>query len=768
MKLSSHWTWSLALGAGMLCTQGAMAQTTTGTWTRVATEHQSFTISGAAKTVRYGAGTRWISKSVAGNAVCGNAFFGQDPAYGVLKACEVYTPPNSQQSSPDIPHPTYLTLWNHQQINLPNAIGLITNKTPAKKIRIAVIDGGSTPHPDIGWAKKPDGTPLAVDAVREWGCLTATDPTFCQRIPNNPVDDFPNSPKHGTHVMGIINGHNTRGQFGICPKDVCEVVSIKAQIGNASEVAQAIDLARQAYHADVINLSFNYGYRPDVGCRDSALEAVQVGSGTLLTIKEAVNRALAAGVSVVNSAGNHGTTIGSNGMPQNDVKNEFPAACPGVISAGASGRSGDIVQAYSNRGSQSLSASGAPLTINGRPVSSLTLIAPGGDVAENSLYGASVGCGVNTGTSTVGVYSASYIDSPAKACHRYMSGTSMAAPHVSAVIGLMHAERASTALPRLAPAQVKDILMSTASVVDKPHCKTAAGYCGSGLLNAYEAVRLARTYGAGTPPPPPPVTTGPCSYAPAGTACKLDAIAYDTDLSNFREETVVAYGRMWKFNAAGVATTVAKDLRSIPSYASGPCSRAPAGQQCVIDSLTILNHPEYGYIESVSAYGYTWAFRRDGSAVDWANNMFLNSVDRYKLEASWGGGSVSPIKPCTGSPYEACKFATRTLADFTPERGAIVESITSNGHYHLFHWDGRLIERNTLLSVPRYAAGPCASRPANTTCTFDSVDNKRVGGSIVEVVTAYGRYWEFDSNDPARSTPLNGTGMLINTVTRFK
>lgn len=58
----------------------------TGTWTRVAAENQPFTATG---TVRFGYGTRWVQKVVAGAGECSNDFFGSDPAVGDGKYCEL-------------------------------------------------------------------------------------------------------------------------------------------------------------------------------------------------------------------------------------------------------------------------------------------------------------------------------------------------------------------------------------------------------------------------------------------------------------------------------------------------------------------------------------------------------------------------------------------------------------------------------------------------------------------------------------------------------
>ncbi len=60
----------------------------TATWTRIASEKTTFTVSGT-QTVRYGAGSRWVQKSVTSSGWCGNWFFGSDPAPGAVKSCEV-------------------------------------------------------------------------------------------------------------------------------------------------------------------------------------------------------------------------------------------------------------------------------------------------------------------------------------------------------------------------------------------------------------------------------------------------------------------------------------------------------------------------------------------------------------------------------------------------------------------------------------------------------------------------------------------------------
>ena len=60
-----------------------------GLWTFIASENQSFSVSGT-QLVRYGnEWVAWVQKSVTGPGQCSNAFFGSDPAPGKGKVCEL-------------------------------------------------------------------------------------------------------------------------------------------------------------------------------------------------------------------------------------------------------------------------------------------------------------------------------------------------------------------------------------------------------------------------------------------------------------------------------------------------------------------------------------------------------------------------------------------------------------------------------------------------------------------------------------------------------
>jgi hypothetical protein len=67
------------------------ATPTIGSWTVIANQSGSFTVTGT-KIVRYGAGTKWVNKGVTGKGQCTTAFFnGKDPAPGVAKTCQLFS-----------------------------------------------------------------------------------------------------------------------------------------------------------------------------------------------------------------------------------------------------------------------------------------------------------------------------------------------------------------------------------------------------------------------------------------------------------------------------------------------------------------------------------------------------------------------------------------------------------------------------------------------------------------------------------------------------
>lgn len=343
--------------------------------------------------------------------------------------------------------PLYPQQWNYPQIGLPDAWA-ITRGDP--HVRIAIFDSGSIGHPDLA-GRFTGGR----DFLGGGG----------------PVDQ--GTWHHGTHVAGILGARTGTsmgeiGGAGICSG--CTLIPIRiATLDDGltmTRFAQALhwaagDLDLGIRQADIVNLSLNLSTTDP--CPSDATDAVQY--------------AIDHGVVVVNSAGNFG------GDPTQ------PANCPGIISVAATQRDETLAE-YTNRGN-------------------VTLAAPGGSgtLANHGGFGEGVDCAHPDSTfgHDDGVLStwAVSVESPTgdDYCYRYLSGTSMAAPHVSGTIGLV-LSAARTAGVTFTPAQVTRLLTLTAQPIACAHTT-----CGAGLVDARAAVTAASHGGL------PRLTVTPPSFA---------------------------------------------------------------------------------------------------------------------------------------------------------------------------------------------------------------------------------------------------------------
>lgn len=600
--------------------------------------------------------------------------------------------------------PLYPQQWHYPPIFLPSAWDITVGNS---EIPIAILDSGRSGH---------------LDLEGRWSPLEFNAPA-----PTQPATDN-GTWRHGTHVAGIAGAaaYNGIGGTGVCFG--CTLMNVK--IGDTTTgitmawIVASIDWATD-HGARVINMSF-----------ESATACTQA---TQPALRDAINRARDNGVSLVAAAGNGMRDVTGNGtgnIPVN-VDNVTPASCPGVISVAATDRDNNLAL-YSNRGANigiTAPGGGGNFIWRRNAVSGLF-----GVDSTSPIYGNTVGnpvcnAGGNTyNNNSLGVVSA-WTTPPTSGnshCYRHLSGTSMAAPHVAGTIGLMLSIN-----PRLLPEQVASLIQGTASAL--PGCGIN---CGPGLLNAYAAVNTART-----------TTTGPCSSTgPASSSkqCLIESIGQYVNSSGALVESVYAYGYLWQFNAAGTQIGTTRKLKALPRYANGPCQYAPVGQECSIDSSTILDYPDFGYIESVTAYGRGWNFDANGNGLD-GNGMLLTDVARF------ANG------PCAFAGGAPCRFGTRNLI-VAPEWGGLIESITAYGRYWIFDASGNQIGTDSLLNVPRFASGPCAYRPSGSVCAFGSRELRRIpGGGMVETITAYGRYFEW-----VAGTPTANHGQLLINIPRLR
>lgn len=377
-----------------------------------------------------------------------------------------------------------LQAWHYQEIRLPAAWAV---EAGSDSTLIAVLDSGTWPHVDLD-AQWEGG----FDAVCGSDSVRAT-----QRYPNAVLPGFYN---HGLHVAGTIAAvrNNGQGGAGVCPgckllpvltrgtithagcpaacsaPSGCPDVAMRDAITHAAGLASNGTVPPPARRADVINISL--GQR-----------MLQPNEPCPAEIVEKVDAAVAAGVTVVVAAGNYP----SLGTPPPSSAFLWPR-CAGdsaivVAAASASG----VLEPYSVRGP------GITLTApGGRPGQPNAFVGPYGDGA-----GARVDCtdavADPSDQPTTGVFSAwapataTGPSPPHVSCYRGWAGTSMAAPHVSGVVGLMQSRSRRLRGRPLRPAQVRELLVRTAQ---GGSC-AALGECGAGMVDA-EAAVLATTTAA--------------------------------------------------------------------------------------------------------------------------------------------------------------------------------------------------------------------------------------------------------------------------------
>lgn len=327
----------------------------------------------------------------------------------------------------------YHLQWHYPLISLP-AAWAVTTGDPG--VIVAVVDTGIlSGHPDLAGQLVP-----GYDFVRD--PAAAGDGNGIDPNPEDPGDR--NNPAassfHGTHVAGTVaaRGNNGIGVAGVAwGTRIMPLRALGASGGTSYDVAQAVRFAAglpndsgtvPARRADIINLSLG-------------------GEGFSQISQQLYRDLRQAGIFVVASAGNEASTAPG-----------YPAAYDSVISVSAVDIQRQITS-YSNRGT------------------TIDIAAPGGDSSAD-INGDGYPDGVLStgGTAT---------DSGIEFAYVFLSGTSMAAPHVSGVIALMQSIN-----PDLTPQQLQTLLQS-GSLTDDLGAPGRDDLYGHGLINASKAIQAA-------------------------------------------------------------------------------------------------------------------------------------------------------------------------------------------------------------------------------------------------------------------------------------
>lgn len=350
--------------------------------------------------------------------------------------------------------------------------------TGSPEVVVAVLDTGWTEHPDLETSiingydfisdrrSGNDGNGRDADARDPGDWVDSSDYgsgfSGC---------DISESSWHGTHVAGIIAAKqgNATGVSGVAPNVRILAVRVIGKCGGTtSDITDAIRWSAGGSVSGV----------PD---NPNPADVINLSLGgtarCLSSFRSAIEFAQSRGVTVVAAAGNEGAPVSS----------AVPANCPGVISVVASNADGKRPN-WSNYGTRSLPA---------------TITAPGESIL--STY--------NSGRK-----------GPSRPGYARASGTSMAAPVVSATVALLTSLGVShDAMPRA--------LASTTKAFGRAGSGQACNRttCGAGLVSLAELVQFADVP---TEPPtePNPEPTPEPEAPPGPTPLAVPGLITDVEL----------------------------------------------------------------------------------------------------------------------------------------------------------------------------------------------------------------------------------------------
>ena len=310
----------------------------------------------------------------------------------------------------------------------------------SSNVVVGVIDTGSTEHPDLAGSVVP-GFDFISDAAAardgdRWDPHPADEGDWC------PEDNSASS-WHGTHVAGTVNAvqDNGIGVTGLAPGVKVQHLRVLGECGGAGA-----DILAAVIWGSGGNLGSWFssvpGQNPGINPTPASVLNLSLGgSDTCGAISQQIfDEARARGTTVVVASGNESASASTS----------WPGNCQRVINVASSTRSGAL-SGFSNFGT-------AP--------GQITLTAPGSAIL--STY--------NTGTT-----------SPGTADYAFVSGTSMATPHVAAAAALLYS--LGVTQPSEVEAALRTSVMPFASSTPCDTVRCGAGLLDVSKLSAYAPVR---------------------------------------------------------------------------------------------------------------------------------------------------------------------------------------------------------------------------------------------------------------------------------------
>jgi serine protease AprX len=317
-----------------------------------------------------------------------------------------------------------------------------------KGVSVLVNDSGiDASHMDLKFGTHVVQNVLGTTNLAAWDTMLPI--TYTEDVINTDLGSG-----HGTHCAGIIGGTGARSNGlyrGVAPG--ADLIGY-----GSGAVLLILDAVGGLDYAATNQFSFASPIRVTSNSWGSSgkfdpLNPVNIASYELYK----------RGIVSVFAAGNDG--------PGEDTHNPY-AQAPWVISVGA-GENNGVLTGFSSRGKRGETATftmpdGAQWTYVNEP----TIAAPGVDIIS-----------ARDSTGTLPALAAEQDEATIPAAYlpfyTVMSGTSMATPHVAGVVALM-----LEANPNLTPAQVRDIIVRTATNMTG----RLSWEAGAGYLNAYTAV----------------------------------------------------------------------------------------------------------------------------------------------------------------------------------------------------------------------------------------------------------------------------------------